>query len=868
MVMSSTYIKDTKYQLHLFKIVHDSSKILQKIGLAIYKPTLELNIINEEIIDFSLGSNSDYLEAKVSIGFICICGIPCFLYALNNDINEKGKLDFKQRLKIYKIKNLHYIPLIPTLTPKAKNILETEFKCVKNFLIDEGLYYCDDPLRFDNDIKGEKEPFQEIQNKYKLFENFQYNKDYAPNYCKNILSMITKGYYSTIHYTNTINEKGDINIIMRKKIYENNKYLIETEIFIPPTQIHPELFQTIFYSYYNENNDDENSILNNLFNNYLKNLGSFNQKDSENKLGLIINFYNNKKESNNSEIKNISYFEIINLSKINVLENTLYKYIESFKNVGYNHEFNNIVCNIQKKLLILKSDSLKNLFSMIKIVSSLIFSLFLKDRNYKENIINKVKEDITNEFKKAEERLDIFIKTFPKRLEINKINDKNFEKVRKIMIIKKESKESKEETKPENNNNESSQIEYLNINTHNNSIKIFIGTYNVNALESEEIKTSNLSPFLFPEKLNKYFLEHNFPIFYCICLEEIVDLNPKNVLIKPKSRVEEWEERISSELQKKFNYILLCKDHLVGLLLLFYVKSTEIKNIRNIQMEELKAGFMGYGNKGCCFLNFEYKGKKYGFCSSHLPAGQKQKHLINRKDTFNHILDFKVGKSEIEFKKNDFYFIFGDLNFRTVKIWLVNLKNHAKIISAEPKDQMDDKLMRSSFHNKARPKLTFLQRQHSLLNLEDKIKFDNNNDKSPISNLNDRLNQNFSNYFANATGNAKIENKKNDGDVMDEYTFSQYYFNEFLGAEELKTFKKAELAQFNIEEGEIQFPPTYKYVKNTNFYNISKRVPSWTDRILFKNNENITNLYYDRVNLTLSDHKPIVGFFEIKNSES
>ena len=62
--------------------------------------------------------------------------------------------------------------------------------------------------------------------------------------------MITKGFYTTIHYTNTVNEKGDINIIMRKKIYENKKYLIETEIFIPPTQIHPELFQTIFYAYF------------------------------------------------------------------------------------------------------------------------------------------------------------------------------------------------------------------------------------------------------------------------------------------------------------------------------------------------------------------------------------------------------------------------------------------------------------------------------------------------------------------------------------------------------------------------------------------------------------------------------------------
>ena len=858
--MSSTYIKDTKYQLQLFKIVQDSSKILQKIGLAIYKPTFDFNIINEEIIDFSLGSNSDYLEAKVIVGFICIFGIPCFLYALNNDVNEKGKIDFEQKSKIYKIKNIHYIPLIPTLTQKAKDIIETEFKCVKNFLIKEGLYYCDNPFLFDIDIKGEKEPFQEISNKYKLFENFQYNNDFAPNYCKKILSMIIKGYFTTIHYTNNVNEKVDINIIMRKKIYENNNFLVEIEIFIPPTQIHHDLFQTIFYAYFDENNDNgENLILKNIFNNFFQNLSAFDKKESENKLGLIINFYDNKKDSNNSEIEGVSYFETINLSKINVLENTLYKYIESFKNVGYNHKFNDIICNIQKKLLILKSDSLKNLFSMIKIVSSLIFSLFLKDRNYKDNVINKTNEEITNEFKKAEERLDAFIKAFPKKIDINKINDKNFQKIKKLMIIKKE---SKEEIKSEKTNEES-QIEYLNID--NNSIKIFIGTYNVNALESEEIKTVNLSPFLFPEKLNKYFSEHNFPIFYCIGLEEIVDLNPKNVLIKPKSKVEEWEERISSELQKKYNYILLGKDHLVGLLLLFYVKSTEIKYITNIQMDELKAGFMGYGNKGCCFLNFEYKGKKYGFCSSHLPAGQKQKHLINRKDTFNHILNFKVGKSEIEFKNNDFYFIFGDLNFRTVKIWLANLKNHAKIISADPKDQMDDKIFRSSFHNKKRPKFTFLQKQNNLINSEDKIKFDSTNEKSSISNLNDRLNQNFSNYFANVSGNANIDNEKNDGDIMDENTFTQYYFNKFLGSEELKNFNKTELAQFNIEEGEIKFPPTYKYKKNTNFYNISKRVPSWTDRILFKNNENITSLFYDRVNLTLSDHKPIVGFFEIKN---
>ena len=98
---------------------------------------------------------------------------------------------------------------------------------------------------------------------------------------------------------------------------------------------------------------------------------------------------------------------------------------------------------------------------------------------------------------------------------------------------------------------------------------------------------------------------------------------------------------------------------------------------------------------------------------------------------------------------------------------------------------------------------------------------------------------------------------------MDENIFTKVFFNEFLANEELKNFEKTELVQFNIEEAEIKFPPTYKYKKNTNSYNISKRVPSWTDRILYKNNENIKSILYDRIDMDLSDHKPIVGFFEI-----
>ena len=115
-----------------------------------------------------------------------------------------------------------------------------------------------------------------------------------------------------------------------------------------------------------------------------------------------------------------------------------------------------------------------------------------------------------------------------------------------------------------------------------------------------------------------------------------------------------------------------------------------------------------------------------------------------------------------------------------------------------------------------------------------------------------------------------INNKDEDEDInessenlMDEKIFKENFMIEFLENEELKVFEKSDLYQFDIKESEFKFPPTYKFKKNSNLYNITKRVPSWTDRILFKNNELIKQLEYDKIDLFLSDHKPIFGLFEV-----
>lgn len=69
-----------------------------------------------------------------------------------------------------------------------------------------------------------------------------------------------------------------------------------------------------------------------------------------------------------------------------------------------------------------------------------------------------------------------------------------------------------------------------------------------------------------------------------------------------------------------------------------------------------------------------------------------------------------------------------------------------------------------------------------------------------------------------------------------------------------------------FSEAPIYFPPTYKFDSKSDQYDSSKkqRVPSWTDRILWKTDENIVNLAYSSVpSMKISDHRPIFGQYEV-----
>lgn len=76
--------------------------------------------------------------------------------------------------------------------------------------------------------------------------------------------------------------------------------------------------------------------------------------------------------------------------------------------------------------------------------------------------------------------------------------------------------------------------------------------------------------------------------------------------------------------------------------------------------------------------------------------------------------------------------------------------------------------------------------------------------------------------------------------------------------------KNKRLVLNGFEEGEIKFPPTYKYKNGTNEYDDKERTPGWTDRILYKSkNKYLQKKSYNDLKLTLSDHKPVYAEFEV-----
>jgi hypothetical protein len=193
--------------------------------------------------------------------------------------------------------------------------------------------------------------------------------------------------------------------------------------------------------------------------------------------------------------------------------------------------------------------------------------------------------------------------------------------------------------------------------TENEELILFIGSWNVGGWDPKE------SVLLF-DWLYHFGKESPTPDIYIIGLQEIVDLNAKNIVIFSNStKVEFWRKTIFWHLNQIDKYVDFTVLDLVGIFLIIFVKESLKENVKNIDTLIVKSGLLGtMGNKGSCLLRFNYNDTSIAISSGHLSAGSN--YVSARVAEINDILNKSFPKKNNLFKEHDIQFIFGDLNFR------------------------------------------------------------------------------------------------------------------------------------------------------------------------------------------------------------
>eukprot|EP01035_Chromulina_nebulosa_P032326 gene32326-43181_t len=144
------------------------------------------------------------------------------------------------------------------------------------------------------------------------------------------------------------------------------------------------------------------------------------------------------------------------------------------------------------------------------------------------------------------------------------------------------------------------------------SLKVFCGTWNVNARRFDSSQGDDLSEWLLPNGCD----------IYAISLQEIVPLNVTNVVIsseQTQEAVKYWIHLLYSLLNDHVSsdgsYVLLREEHMSGLMMAIFVKESLIPHIKDIRSASVRTGmFHVLGNKGglairmtvfdsnCCFV--------------------------------------------------------------------------------------------------------------------------------------------------------------------------------------------------------------------------------------------------------------------------
>lgn len=195
------------------------------------------------------------------------------------------------------------------------------------------------------------------------------------------------------------------------------------------------------------------------------------------------------------------------------------------------------------------------------------------------------------------------------------------------------------------------------------NVQIWVGTFNVNGRGGN--MKENLSAWLCP---NLSSLQQN-PEIVAVGFQEIVELSPQQIMSTDPDERQAWENAVRTTLndnaQKKLTeeYILVRTGQLVGAVLMIFVRSSALKNIKNVEGSVKKTGLSGIaGNKGAVAIRLDYAKTRMCFVTAHLAAGFANYEERNRDyRTISHGLRFQRNRS---IEDHDTIIWLGDFNYR------------------------------------------------------------------------------------------------------------------------------------------------------------------------------------------------------------
>ena len=707
--------------------------------------TLAISRNNFEMSNISfktLQSLTDFTKTKVYgvLGIVSFQNIPCLIFGTEFDL-----ITFYLDKAVYKMTNVKYITLVNSKND-IKQDINKEFDLFKKKILKTNLIFSNS---IDLTIPYYQQAGRNLNDVNLFFYNYEMIKPILlNNNIKNKHDFYTcfiDGYMTC--YNHSLSDQEMILYILYRKNNEINYY--ECEITI---NYSTDVFDYICGMKIGNEKLNESMI-----------------KDLGRKNGILFDCSNNN-DSKKYFKQILPYFKYIEYNRRDYNEKNIEKFIEeNYKEIKKTQYY--FTCkdpltgktnskykqqeSTQNGSCIIIFNDIKPMILFNKYLNTILFTNYMsqyqKEKDFKKlnndfiqvNKINKI-DYFYSQLKNIP---DEFHKILKEKIHFN---FKNF--------IYKNKKEKSKKSNLEN-------------------IKLFIGTFNVSAIEPNTILSKfDVTSFLFPKKFSKNISKKNLPDIIYIAFEEIVELNANNILISSNQDIVDlYTTKITTEICKHYPYILKIQESMVGVLSLLFIKSELDDLIDNLNVIENKTGNLGLGNKGNFIIQFKLNNKEFALINGHLSAGEKKENFDKRVDEIREIFD---NIYENKNKENIVYFISGDLNFR------IEL----------PKE---------------------------------------------------RFNEICS---GNADGPVDESQAKNKIDILKKYD----QMNEVK-----KIFKNEKLY-----EEKISFPPTYKYNKDNNTYN-EKRTPSWTDRILYKKDNSIKCIFYDTIDLYISDHKPLVGLFEI-----